>query len=245
LMITERYGSNDSQVGDLYLPKGQSVGLVCLFHGGFWRMPYDRKQMSPISEDLATSGYGVWNIEYRRVDESDWNWKDTTSDAVLSINHVQELRKKYPSISKVEVVVAGHSAGGHLAILLSSEPLLVSPKRFIGLAPILDLEIAYSNLKVKRFVEDFIGGSPQEYSERYSKISPYEKLKDPAKQTVFHGERDEDVPARLNIRYVETARKMSSDFEYYEIAECEHMDFIDSSSKAYGEFKSKLGSIFT
>ncbi|HBF40188.1 MAG TPA: alpha/beta hydrolase, partial [Firmicutes bacterium] len=145
-MITERYGSNDSQVGDLYLPKGQSVGLVCLFHGGFWRMPYDRKQMSPISEDLATSGYGVWNIEYRRVDESDWNWKDTTSDAVLSINHVQELRKKYPSISKVEVVVAGHSAGGHLAILLSSEPLLVSPKRFIGLAPILDLEIAYSNL---------------------------------------------------------------------------------------------------
>ena len=37
--------------------------VVCLLHGGFWRMPYGREELRAIAEDLRARGYAVWNIE--------------------------------------------------------------------------------------------------------------------------------------------------------------------------------------
>lgn len=240
MKTTEKYGSHESQTGDLYLPKERVNGLVCLFHGGFWKMPYDRFQMNSISEELESSNYAVWNIEYRRVGESDRKWRDTLDDAVLSINYVAELISKYPSINKDKIIVAGHSAGGQIAIWLSAQHLCISPLRFIGLAPILDLENAYKQKEVQKFISDLIGGSPKEYPERYAEYSPYEQIQSASKQTVFHGDTDKDVPKELNRRYLDKTVNKESDFEYIEIEECGHMDFLDISSKAFSRFKRQL-----
>jgi len=67
-MQTVQYGPSDSHVGDLYLPTVVLPPVVCLLHGGFWRMPFGRDEFSPVAIDLATRGFAVWNIEYRRLD---------------------------------------------------------------------------------------------------------------------------------------------------------------------------------
>jgi acetyl esterase/lipase len=36
---TSKYGEVESQVGDLYLPIRPTPPIVCLLHGGFWRLP--------------------------------------------------------------------------------------------------------------------------------------------------------------------------------------------------------------
>ncbi|HEV2332315.1 MAG TPA: alpha/beta hydrolase, partial [Gammaproteobacteria bacterium] len=66
-MQTFRYGPAGSQLGDLHLPKAKSPPVICLLHGGFWRLPYARDQYTPIAEDLVRRGYAAWNLEYRRL----------------------------------------------------------------------------------------------------------------------------------------------------------------------------------
>lgn len=38
-VFTEQYGTDPHQTGDLYIPAQENKGTVCLFHGGFWKMP--------------------------------------------------------------------------------------------------------------------------------------------------------------------------------------------------------------
>ncbi|CAG9000262.1 MAG: hypothetical protein CENE_02256 [Candidatus Celerinatantimonas neptuna] len=38
-----------------------------MFHGGFWKMPYDLHQLDSLCELLASRGFVVWNVEYRRT----------------------------------------------------------------------------------------------------------------------------------------------------------------------------------
>ena len=62
-----RYGPLEGQEGDLYLPDAARPPVVCLLHGGFWRMPHGREQLAGVARDLAARGYAVWNIGYRRL----------------------------------------------------------------------------------------------------------------------------------------------------------------------------------
>ena len=61
------YGPAASHVGDLHLPAADAPPVVCLLHGGFWRLPHGREQLGAVADDLATRGYAAWNIGYRRV----------------------------------------------------------------------------------------------------------------------------------------------------------------------------------
>src|SRR4051794_39903890 len=60
MMRTLQYGPSESHVGDLYTLTGATPPVVCLLHGGFWRMPYGRDEMSAVAADLAARGYAVW-----------------------------------------------------------------------------------------------------------------------------------------------------------------------------------------
>jgi acetyl esterase/lipase len=58
-VITLAYGPHPDQVGDLYLPADSNAPLVCLLHGGFWRMPYGRVQRDPLAQAFACLGYAA------------------------------------------------------------------------------------------------------------------------------------------------------------------------------------------
>lgn len=238
--IVEKYGSYESQAGDLYLPRQKAQGTICLFHGGFWKMPYDRFQMNDISNDLAALGFVVWNIEYRRIGEAGGGWKGTFDDAVSAINHLDILKSRYPQIDIDRVFVAGHSAGGHLAIWSSANNLAFRPKRFVGLAPVLDLRAAFAAKSGNDSVRQLIGGSPEEFPQRFAAASPIEMLPFCISQTIFQGTEDDDVLKEWNRHYVAEAEKKGQRIEYIEIEDCGHMEFLDPLSKAFEAFRGWL-----
>ncbi|MEM9822266.1 MAG: alpha/beta hydrolase, partial [Bacteroidota bacterium] len=109
------YGEDPSQFGDLFLPPSKTAApVVLLIHGGCWRAKYGLEPMGQIARALADNGAAVWSLEYRRLGNGG-GWPHTFLDVAHGADHLRELAPKY-NLDLNNVVVAGHSAGGHLAL---------------------------------------------------------------------------------------------------------------------------------
>jgi acetyl esterase/lipase len=103
---------------DLYLPKGQKDYPVLFFvHGGSWRNG-DRKRYEKLGPVFAQNGIGTVIISYR------------LTPAVQHPAHEQDVARAFAwtvrNIGKHggradQIVVCGHSAGGHLVALLATD----------------------------------------------------------------------------------------------------------------------------
>ena len=239
-MYTEKYGLDPSQEGDLYIPNEKPIAVLCLFHGGFWRMPYDREQLTSVAIDLVQKGFAVWNVEYRRIGAEGGGWRGTLDDAVASVNHLRSLCSDY-SLSANKVVAIGHSAGGQLAIWLAKqygksningEPLLIKLDQVIGLAPVINLAKAVSDQLGNNSVLHLLGGSPEDYPERYASCDPMRILPTGVPQLILHGSADDALPIQWTRDYVNAARMAGENTEYIEVTNGGHMDYVDPGSEA-------------
>ena len=246
------YGSLPDQVGDLYLPaNGQATGrakpaVICLLHGGFWRVRYGRDYFVPLAIDFARRGFAVWNLEYRRVGSAGGGWPGTLEDVRAGIAHVAALGAQGEPIDASCIGVIGHSAGGHLALwaagaLRGADAMRISAA--VGLAPVSDLRLAYELNLSNGAVADFVGGSPDEFPERYRAASPAQMLPLNVAQLLVHGTLDEDVPVGISRRYVATARAAGDEVTYLELGEASHMDLVDPASEAHAAVCRWLGVI--
>jgi acetyl esterase/lipase len=259
-MNTFAYGSTPDQVGDLYLPRAPRPAVICLLHGGFWRLPWGRDHLAAIAVDLAERGFAVWNLEYRRVGSAGGGWPGTLLDVAAGIDHLAILAAQGHPLDLNRVAVVGHSAGGHLALWAAKrdaqsglqsgsrsgvqsgvhgaaawQPARVRIAAAVGLAPVADLDLAYELRCGNGAVEDFIGGSPEALPERYRTASPAALLPLGVRQLVVHGIDDEDVPVEVSRRYTRAARDAGDDINYVELALAAHMDFADPASAAHAE----------
>jgi acetyl esterase/lipase len=240
--ITLCYGQSDSQVGDLYLPNEGPSPVLCLLHGGFWQYPYGKDQMDDISKDFVSRGFAVWNIEYRRVGEAGGGWPGTLADVLTAIDFLAEPAcSDYPlDISKV--IVIGHSAGGHLALLsalktwpreFSHSPSRVIPIAVAALAGITDLFTAYQLNSGNGSVEALIGGSPTCYPDRFHLASPMAQLPLSTRQLVLHGAEDTALPVEFSKHYAEAAHRSGDDVKFVELADMGHMEYLNPSGLAH------------
>ena len=111
---TYTYGSDPSQLGELFLPSGRRSFSVCVVvHGGYWRAQHDRSLMTDLCLDLAAHGVAAWNVEYRRVGVGG-GWPETFLDVAAAVDLLATLAAPL-DLGRVSTV--GHSAGGHLAAL--------------------------------------------------------------------------------------------------------------------------------
>jgi len=126
--LTLTYGPLPGHVADLWLPPGDGTPhaiqwpLIVFLHGGFWRSAFDRKHVGPLAEALAAGGFAVCCPEYRRVGQEGGGWPGTFDDirsavAVLP-DAVTDATDR--NVDLARVVLAGHSAGGHLALWAAS-----------------------------------------------------------------------------------------------------------------------------
>lgn len=238
MMRTFHYGRHDSQVGDLYLPEGESPPVVCLLHGGFWKLPYGREQMTALANDLAARGHAVWNIGYRRVGESGGGWPGALDDAIGAIGHLARLSQEAAPLDLQRVVVAGHSAGGQLALLAAAAAIgtEVSPLAAASLAGVVDLNLANALDSGGGAVAAFLGGMPETLPEPYSLASPMSRLPLGLPQLVMHGGRDEALPVAMARDYAQAARRAGDDVAFVELPATGHMEFIDPASPAHAAF---------
>jgi acetyl esterase/lipase len=204
-------------------------------------MPYGRDELTAIAKDLAARGYAVWNVEYRRLGAPGGGWPGTLLDVSSAIDHLATLETDGIELDLNRVIVAGHSAGGHLALWIAarnkpikiSSPVRVRPIAAAGLAAITNLAHASELNAGKSAVNEFIGGSPSQYPDRYAAASPFELLPLGVRQLIIHGVKDQVLPIDLSRSYI-TAAQASGDFvQFVELPDSGHMDFLDPSSKAH------------
>jgi len=242
---TEKYGLEAFQEADLYLPTTKHPAVVCLLHGGFWRMPYGREQLVPMAKDLVSKGFAVWNIGYRRLGANGGGWPGTFNDVILALNHLGSLVQSGIDLDLTRVIVAGHSAGGHLALWSAAQPrrnpseievLTVKPVATIGLAPVIDLISTFDLGSGDNAVGELLGGSPKDISERYSVSSPQEMLPLGVPQLLVHGTQDDALPIEFARNYARSAHTAGDAIDFVELPDAGHMDYLDLNSEAYSVF---------
>lgn len=205
---TFQYGPAACQAGELYLPDVPSPPVVWLLHGGFWRLPYGRDQMHAIAYELAGRGYSVWNVGYRRVGERGGGWPGTFDDVSAGLDYVADLAARGIELDLGRVAVAGHSAGGLLALWWAAHQThkLLRQRVAIGLAPLLDLVQAHTSNPRAGIVTDLLGGPPAAEPLRYALASPRALLPLGVPQWIVHGRVDDRLPVAIARDYVEAAR---------------------------------------
>src|SRR5699024_2700918 len=93
-----------------------ALPVVVLIHGGGWKDALGVSSLKNQARDLASFDVAVWNIEYRRVG-SGGGWPTTAADVCSAVDHLSEVNAEMDGrLDLQRVVVAGHSAGGHLAL---------------------------------------------------------------------------------------------------------------------------------
>lgn len=218
------YGDHPEQVADLHLPTGAAPAagwpVVVLIHGGFWRQRFTRDLMTPLAEDLTDRGVAAWNVEYRRVG-GDGGWPTTLTDAAAAVDHLEALVAEDAPLDLDRVVVAGHSAGGHLALWVAGRSVLgddapgssprVTPCLAVGQAPVADLEAAQG--LGDGAVVDLLGGRPDEVRERYVQADPVRLVGHGVEVLLVHGEDDAIVPVEQSRRYASAAEVAGDEVE--------------------------------
>jgi acetyl esterase/lipase len=240
-----RYGAHRSQVGDLWLPSsaeadGAKVPVIVLMHGGYWRSLYTKSLMNGLARAVVDRGWAAWNIEYRRVGAfGGGGWPQTFEDVSAAVDHVDVL----PFADPTRVVTFGHSAGGQLALWVaarnraaSSVPAPVAsvqPRAAVALAGVIDLvrgaELGLGN----GAVQALLGGSPEQWPERYGSGSPVALLPLGTPQILIHGQSDSVVPPSMSERYERSASAAGDDVTYVRVAGADHRGLIDPRGAAW------------
>jgi acetyl esterase/lipase len=253
------YGDDPLQFGDLWLPvkqyhpaakKDLPVPLVVFFHGGWWRAEYDLAYTSFLADALRQAGMAVWTPEYRRVGNAGGGWPGTFQDAAASFDSVRKLAEVYP-LDLERVVVAGHSAGGHLAFWIAgrhhipeSSPLFlprptVAVHAAVSLAGAVDLRLTcdlagyFTFAHDKHEVYDLMGGSPAEVPDRYAAGDPGLLLPFNLPQTLLQGTDDGQIPPDLPARWAQNARRQHGVVDVEMVRGADHFDLVDPTSAAW------------
>lgn len=184
------YGNDLLQFGLLWLPVNERrpPAQIVFVHGGCWLDSYDIRHTYALSTALAQAGYAVWSLEYRRTGDNGGGWPRTFDDIKAGIAHIHPA----PEFADIPVIVMGHSAGGHLALLAGAEdPAL---KGVVGLAAITDIiDYAQGDNSCQSVVPAFMGGSFDDRSAAYHAANPAEKTPHP-NTVLLHGSADDIVP---------------------------------------------------
>lgn len=129
--------------------------IYFIISGGGWEIE-DRKAMigfSKLSVDaLRERGFAVVSPDYRTVSEDGINMIDVITDCFDALRYVCYYSSAL-GVDKYNVITSGHSAGGHLALMLAyangddfkCETSLQTDYKIIATAPLSPVTIMYDN----------------------------------------------------------------------------------------------------
>lgn len=237
------YGEEPLQFGDLRLPPGDGPHPVMIFlHGGCWLSEYDIAHTSKLAAALAASGIATWSLEYRRVGDPGGGWPGTFEDVARGTDHLASIASDY-ALDVERVIVAGHSAGGQLALWLAAReafpagsPFAATPpvalRGVLALAPAADFAYLHEHGTCDRAVTRLLGGSPESVPDRYRWTDPVRFAPLAVPQIVLAGRHDEtwSPPAR---RYARQAAARGDDVTLIEAPDSGHFELIDPDSTTW------------
>jgi len=258
------YGSDPAQFGDLWLPASalkEPPPLLVFFHGGWWKSAYDLGYAGYFCRALRQAGIAVWSVEYRRRGETGGGWPTTFQDAASGFDFAASLHNTYP-LDLSRVVVAGHSAGGHLAFWIAGRQRLEPTSSIylprpqlplrgaIGLAGAVDLRLTIELAGDGPFAHDrdevfgLMGGSPTEHSDRYRNGNPGDLLPLACPQVLLQGTVDDQIPAAIPERWSSLADSCGSHATVYMLPGADHFDLVDPESPVWPQVMARCQQAF-
>ncbi|ADD39833.1 alpha/beta hydrolase family protein [Stackebrandtia nassauensis] len=254
--ITIAYGDEPDQVVELFQPKGEPKATVVAIHGGFWREAFDRTHLRPFCHGLTAAGFAVVSLEYRRSGGAG-GWPQTFEDIEAALELLDDELTEH-DVDPDNVILTGHSAGGHLALLAADLPWaepdltftpLLQPggvmvergqsrlRGVVALAPVSDLPRCYVEHLGDGAAAALMGGGPADFPAEYAEADPMRReLGVPV--MVVHGEADDRVPVQMSRDYV-VRRKA----ELRELPGIGHFEVIDPQSTIWPEVLDALNSL--
>ncbi|MDX1646742.1 MAG: alpha/beta hydrolase [Longimicrobiales bacterium] len=251
---TISYGPADQNFGHLYLPDGPGPHPVVAFiHGGCFLSAFDITHTASLSRAVADAGYAVWSVEYRRVGDEGGGWPNTFDDVGRAVDHLRHLALVH-DLDLDRLVVAGHSAGGTLALwaaarsrIPESSPLYVAdplrPSAVFGLAAVGDLEAVHMQGSCGNVVDRLMGGGPVEVPERYAAASPMQLVPLDVPVVSLVGSRDPWTPP--SVSWVHRARAVGMDeIRLVELPRSGHFEMIAPATPTWSSVMRALHETF-
>ena len=112
-VVDARYGSRPKETMDIFQAGGRR-GLLFFIHGGYWRS-LDKSEHSFVAEPFVEHGFDVAVINYDLCPSVDIA---TINDECRGALQWLVRNARQHGINTDRIVIAGHSAGGHLTAML-------------------------------------------------------------------------------------------------------------------------------
>lgn len=173
---------------------------------------------------------------------SEGGWPVSFQDVGLAIDHVRVIATQY-HLNTSSVIVAGHSAGGHLALwaaarsklkpgeeLYKSSPIHV--RGAVSLAGIPDLQAAINNRICGTLAMTLMGGNNLNVPERFAQGSPKELAPLGVPQIYISGAQDYLVPYQYVANYVTYGRKKGDNIALSRFNETGHFEVVTATKEA-------------
>ncbi|MBE7218652.1 MAG: alpha/beta hydrolase [Caulobacteraceae bacterium] len=229
------YGAGPDGFGELWLPPGAGPHpLVVLIHGGCWtKSVADLHIMSPAAADLRRRGVAVWNIEYRGVDGTGGGYPGTYQDVAAGLDALRRIAPEH-HLRLDRVVVAGHSAGGQLALWAAARRRIVhgplAAHDPLKVAAVVDIS-GLPNLETDRRTAcgaepvDAMAG-PERPGGRFADTSPAQMLPLGVRQEVVVGAEDHTVSPVVSEAYVARAKAAGDPVTLHVVPDSAHVEEI-------------------
>jgi acetyl esterase/lipase len=224
-----------ADVMDAYLPEDGQVGrpAVMFIHGGGWKSG-TRDHHTDHARRLAESGYVAISIDYRLT--PDGAYPRAMQDSSCALAFVRGQADAW-GLDPARVAVMGYSAGGHLVALQGGaidEPDFAPDCAAAGGAPVAPPAAVISGAgptdlrgKDHEVVRALIGGSEDEYPERYERASPIVHVDGDAPPYLFiHGTSDWFVDIDESRRMRDALVAAGADARLLELAGVGHLTGI-------------------
>ena len=238
------YGDDPLQFGELHIPAGAGpFPVVAFIHGGCWLAEYDITTTRPLAGALQDEGVAVWNLEYRRVGNPGGDYPGLLLDIGAGIDYLKKLAADYP-IDLDQVVVMGHSAGGHLALWVGARAKIpadhelylagpLMPTGVVALAPAAALTRLHQQGTCDNVIDRLMHGSPAEYPDRYAYVEPARMAPIGVRHTALMGVHD-SVWTPFGEAYITAARAIGDDtIERVMAPEAGHFEVINPDSSTW------------
>lgn len=235
------YGPAPAQVVDLFLPKGPGPHpVVVLIHGGCFLAEYQGlPQTSGIAADLASRGYAVWNVEYRKLGEDGAGYPGTFLDVADAVDRLRIEAPKH-NLDIRRVVAVGHSAGGHLGLWAASRARLPEDSPLWRTEPLkIRAVVSLGGIgDLKHHAGVFAGACGPSIAQvapprTYPETSPGELLPTGAAVTMIHGEFDHVMPFDTGEAFAAKVRAAGGRARAVEIKGVGHFDPVIPTTDAW------------
>ncbi|ABA21077.1 Esterase/lipase/thioesterase [Trichormus variabilis ATCC 29413] len=179
---------------NIYRPQqiGKYPGIVVI-HGGGWQSGSPENN-ADFSRYMAARGYTVFAITYRYAPT--YKFPAQLDDVRSALTFIQQHATEYETdINRIAIL--GRSAGGQLAMLTAYQQNALPIRAVISYYAPSNLAKGYREpptpdpLNVRSVLEAFLGGTPDQVPEQYTKASPINYVNRPLPPTLLiHGGRD-------------------------------------------------------